>query len=212
MTYETYTIPEKHLKTLQRYKAAKLTAQYVKEHGEEPPANVKAGFMDITQEDYNKYRDIFFALDFSNGMTGEGAIINTPDERPKTRYNEYVQCVYNITDTKNETKLMSSSYTNNIGYMEIDGEPVEPCSEYLFNTLGTHRIDFLMKDTSRLSLKFNNPALREIVLPECLDGLEANAFSQCSGIVKITSLAPSAPSTSLTASISPSGSFARAQV
>ena len=205
MTYETYQIPEKHLRILQKSKAVKLTREFVRKHGIEPPANVKAGFMDISEEEYNKYRDVFFAVDFCSGTSNESAIVNVPWERPTTRYNEFVQCVYNVTDIYHETQLLKTIYqastdpTLRIGYMEIDGVPVTPCTGYTFSTIGTHRVDFLLKDSSTLSgVRFsNNVSLREITLPYSLDSLGGYVFQNCYGIVKITSLAKNAPTCEL---------------
>ena len=204
MTYETYQIPEKHLKSLQRQKAAKLTKQYVKEHGIEPPANVKAGFMDISEEEYLRYRDVFFAVDFAKGMPTEGAIVNVPWERPNTRYNEYFQCVYNVVDTQNRTQLFGDTAAmSGITYIEIDGKEV-PLSDiknagYVFETLGTHRVDFLQTGSYKIApANFRNCyQLREVTIPEIVQmtqsGVGNFCFQNCTGLCKITCLPKTPP-------------------
>ena len=134
-------------------------------------------------------------------MPTEGAIVNVPWERPNTRYNEYVQCVYNVTNIYGETPLLtirkgsSTDPATTIGYMEIDGVSVTPCTGFTFSTVGTHRVDFLLIDSTTLEgVRFNNnTSLREITIPVSINNLGSYTFQNCSGIVKITSLARTAP-------------------
>lgn len=113
-------------------------------------------------------------------------------------YDEFVRLTYNVTGIYNPTRLFySSASTEGIGYMEIDGQSVVPTDEYLFTTLGTHKVDVLLKDSSTmLPLKFTNvPSLREIVIPSTVDDLGSKGlFNNCQGIEKITCMSIVAPS------------------
>ena len=112
-------------------------------------------------------------------------------------YDEFVRLTYNVTDIYNPTKLFySSASTEGIGYMEIDGVSVQPTDSYEFKTLGTHKVDVLLKDSSKMApLRFTNvPSLREVIIPSSVDSLQNAVFNNCTGIEKITCLNILAPS------------------
>ena len=106
-----------------------------------------------------------------------------------------------VTDIYNPTKLFySPESTEGIGYMEIDGVAVQPIDSYEFNTLGTHKVDVLLKDSSTMHpLHFEDVStLREIVIPSSMDSLSVSRsnglFYRCRGIERITCLSSIPPS------------------
>lgn len=102
----------------------------------------------------------------------------------------YLILKYNITDIENPTKLVSN--LNYIVEMIIDGQVVEPVTEFTFTTLGDHEVRFkyedsALKDPNGKVGEFNNiEALTEMVkIPANLLAFRANAFYNCSNLRKI---------------------------
>lgn len=102
----------------------------------------------------------------------------------------YLILKYNITDIENPTKLVSN--LNYIVEMIIDGQVVEPVTDFTFTTLGDHEVRFkyedsALKDPNGKVGEFNNiEALTEIVkIPANLLAFRANAFYNCSNLRKI---------------------------
>lgn len=102
----------------------------------------------------------------------------------------YLILKYNITDIENPTKLVNS--LNYIVEMIIDGQIVEPVTEFTFTTLGDHEVRFKYEDSA---LKDTNgkvggfahlPNLVEIVkIPSDLIVFQrSNGFYQCENLRK----------------------------
>ena len=121
---------------------------------------------------------------------------NYSGSTPSFDYDEFVRLTYNVTDIYGPTRLFySSASTEGIGYMEIDGQSVMPTDEYQFSTLGTHSVDVLLKDSSKMApLRFTDvPSLRECIIPSSIDSLQNGVFYCCVGIEKITCLSEYPP-------------------
>lgn len=204
--YENYQIPEKDLRLIQKLKAIQLTTKYIEENNAIPPANVKNSFMDISEEEYKKYQKRIFASQFVKDIDPEESIVNLPDDRSKTRYNEFVQCVYNVTDKTDKTQIFNNKVkpiVDNIGYLEIDGQEVEiedVIDGYQFETLGTHNVDFLLKNPTSFMVNFRDcQNLREITIPSIVNQLgDVNTKPRlatffCNGIYSIRFLSEFPP-------------------
>ena len=113
-----------------------------------------------------------------------------------TDYDEWFTMVYNVTTTKEPTKLFSSGSVTSIGTMKIDGELTEEVSEHTFNTLGRHEVKVLLKDTTKNdSFKFENVSqLKELSIPSSINSLSSSFLYNCGGIEKIYSYAQTEPS------------------
>ena len=102
----------------------------------------------------------------------------------------YLILKYNITDIENPTKLVNS--LNYIVEMIIDGQIVEPVTEFTFTTLGDHEVRFKYEDTALedsqgMIGEFGSiEALTEIVkIPADLLAFRSGAFYNCSNLRKI---------------------------
>ena len=113
-----------------------------------------------------------------------------------TDYDEWFTMVYNVTTTKEPTKLFSSGSVTSIGTMKIDGELTEEVSAHTFNTLGRHEVKVLLKDTTKNgTLKFEDVSqLKELSIPSSINSLGSHFLYNCGGIEKIYSYAQKAPS------------------
>ena len=113
-----------------------------------------------------------------------------------TDYDEWFTMVYNVTTTKEPTKLFSSGSVTSIGTMKIDGELTDAVSAHTFDTLGKHEVKVLLKDTTKNgSLKFEDVSqLKELSIPSSINSLGSHFLYNCGGIEKIYSYAQKAPS------------------
>ena len=113
-----------------------------------------------------------------------------------TDYDEWFTMVYNVTTTKEPTKLFSSGSVTSIGTMKIDGELTDAVSAHTFDTLGKHEVKVLLKDTTKNgSLKFEDVSqLKELSIPSSINSLGYSFLYNCGGIEKIYSYAQKAPS------------------
>ena len=110
-------------------------------------------------------------------------------------YDEWFTMTYNVTTTNEPTNLFSYSSLDSIGTMKIDNKLVNIVCQYTFDTLGTHKVEILLKNTTRTGgFKFqNNFNLKEIIIPKSINRLDGNFLSNCSNIESITCLSMQAP-------------------
>ena len=142
------------------------------------------------------FNDIRYEVTNENWVNGSAYYynINTND------YDEWLTMVYNVTTTKEPTKLFGSGSVTSIGTMKIDDELTDAVSAHTFNTLGKHEVKVLLKDTTKNgTLKFENISqLKELTLPSSINSLSSSFLYDCGGIEKITCYAKQAPSIAYT--------------
>lgn len=145
------------------------------------------------------FNDVRYEVTNENWVNGSAYYynINTND------YDEWFTMVYNVTTTKEPTKLFSSGSVTSIGTMKIDGELTDAVSAHTFNTLGRHEVKVLLKDTTKNStFKFEDVSqLKELSIPSSINSLGSHFLYNCGGIEKIYSYAQKAPSISLSSSV-----------
>ena len=143
------------------------------------------------------FNDISYTVTNANWVNGSAYYYNI---NTNTDYDEWFTMVYNVTTTKEPTKLFSSGSVTSVGTMKIDGEPIDAVSAHTFNTLGKHEVKVLLKDTTKNgTLKFENISqLKELTLPSSINSLSSSFLYDCGGIEKITCYAKQAPSIAYT--------------
>ena len=95
---------------------------------------------------------------------------------------------FNVTSTTSPTKLYYSEIEKYINEMEIDGIKVDVTSEYTFNTIGEHTVEYMLKDKREInSGAFSNCTnLTSIVIKEGLETIRYRAFYRCTNLSSIT--------------------------
>ncbi len=66
MNYQDFKLSAKRLDLISNHLAKKKVQKYVEEHGVEPTPEIEATFYEVTPEEKEKYRLVFFANDFVN--------------------------------------------------------------------------------------------------------------------------------------------------
>ena len=221
MAYENFIVPNIYWEYVLRQRRASFINDYYKRHKNYPSDEILQEVV-LTDEEKEKYKRVFYAQYKSKGIVPNEP--NTPQEpdapsippvsggveteTPITPiippssgnivndYDEWFTMVYNVTTTKESTKLFSSGSVTSIGTMKIDGELTDAVSAHTFNTLGKHEVKVLLKDTTKNgSLKFENVSqLKELSIPSSINSLGESFLYNCGGIEKIYSYAQKAPS------------------
>lgn len=108
----------------------------------------------------------------------------------EAHFNPYIPKViakYNVTDTSNSTKLCNSSSINEFSAIEIDGVEKEVMTEYTFDTIGEHTVEFILVDpTSMGDGTFTScTSLTSINIPIGITSIGNYAFAGCSNLTSI---------------------------
>ena len=223
MAYENFIVPNIYWEYVLRQRRASFINDYYKRYKNYPSDEILQEVV-LTDEEKEKYKRVFYAQYKSTGIVPNEP--NTPQEpdapsippvsggveteTPITPiippssgnivndYDEWFTMVYNVTTTKEPTKLFSSGSVTSIGTMKIDGKLTDAVSAHTFDTLGKHEVKVLLKDTTKngtLTFKYISQ-LKELSIPSSINSLSSSFLYECGGIEKIYSYAQKAPTIS----------------
>lgn len=170
-TYDEFHLNKCTIRRLMLSKATKKINSFIKKYGIEPK-DIDL-YYKLTDDEKEYYRRIHYSINLSNSKCPENITDDTPMIKPV--FDEWIIATLNITTTSEPTVLISQWYTcypiRNIGTVMVDDKEIEIDSdiklEYTFDTLGTHVIKILPKDTSIIPkcIFYDNINLRRVIIP-----------------------------------------------
>ena len=134
----------------------------------------------------NTYADL---TAFNNDMGKDFPNISYIQGTDEVKWNKYdpdhIVCVYNVTSTSEETKLLNEN--TNISYQIIDGVRQDTVKNtYTFDTLGEHTVKYKKNQTYiREYLFYNCTNLVSVVIPETITRIESAIFGSCSNLTNV---------------------------
>ena len=197
ITYEEFNVPQVYYDECLKQHRILFINDYYKKHNVYPTEDI-INNVALSEEKRERIKRLKYAEYLASGNISQEP--NTPvippmEDEVTPNNDEWFVMTYNVTTILEPTQLFNSKSLDSIGTMQIDGNIVEPCYEYVFNTIGIHKVKVLLKDTSRSgNFKFNYISqLKELVIPTSINELEQHFLYRCGGIEKIYSLALNAP-------------------
>ena len=96
-----------------------------------------------------------------------------------------VVCTYNVTDITNSTQLYNQP--TKFALMEVDGILLDSATNYTFNTIGNHVVEFVLDDPTTINNgTFNGcTSLTSITIPDSVTTIGDGAFQNCTSLTSI---------------------------
>lgn len=219
--YENYQLNSRQIERISRMKARERIQQYIKEYGHAPSQEMISTFGAITADELEHYRRYYYSHNAEKENVGITATVEGWATQTQKVYDEFIRLTYNVTDINNLTRLFKQS--NNIGFVELDGEEldlsslnIETVSSNLgtdkyyrcrFNSIGVHTASVLLSDYGLTAIS-NYPfllgssnAIREITIPSCITYV-GRMFNGCYGLETIVCFATTPPTATIRTSAS----------
>lgn len=190
MTYDEFQLSQSQIETFAKIKGMAKINQFIKRNGIEP--NDLSSYYTLTEKEIEDKRRQLYAHYLSNNSFPEN-IQWKPLEKPV--YNDWVICTYNVTTTSEPTAVFSGG-TNSIGTMLIDDEQINPTNFITFNSIGTHVVKFLFKDTTRIPNYsfYRINTLKKVVIPSSVISIGDLAFADINNLKTIYCFSLQCPS------------------
>lgn len=100
-----------------------------------------------------------------------------------------VVCTYNVTDITNSTQLYNqpTNQPTTFALMEVDGILLDSATNYTFNTIGNHIVEFVLDDPTTINNgTFNRcTSLTSITIPDSVTTIGDGAFQNCTSLTSI---------------------------